>query len=75
MDAINMALRKLAALGLGCEVHVNHYRTINVVIAAATGVDAPHTMSVLEDWTCSGCTAAWDATITRCKWCGVAKHD
>ena len=73
-DAINRAIRTVAAHGVEMDVVVQHYLKVEETVAAACcGFKSPIHMVVKADWICEGCTAKISDSHSECKWCKIKR--
>ena len=74
VDAINRAIRTVAAHGVEMDVVVQHYLKVEESVAAACcGFKSPIHMVVKADWICEGCTAKISDSHSECKWCKIKR--
>ena len=74
VDAINRAIRTVAAHGVEMDVVVQHYLKVEETVAAACcGFKSPIHMVVKADWICEGCTAKISDRHSECKWCKIKR--
>jgi hypothetical protein len=68
VDAMNRAITKLDAEGVGIEIHIQHFQKVDPYLEAAIYSGAPK-METHPDWTCPTCTAPVPWMKGSCKWC------